>query len=77
MSAPAPDIASAIDELSGRFLGRFGIVAISDGEEDGREVIEVFVSGEVDGAREALPQQVAGFLVKVRSSGRIVPQAGT
>ncbi|MBE7449744.1 MAG: hypothetical protein HS111_12840 [Kofleriaceae bacterium] len=71
-----PDIAAAIDELAGRFLGRHGIVAISDGEANGQEVIEVFVSGDEAEARAALPPQVSGFPIKVRRGGRLAPQVG-
>ena len=77
MATSVPDIATVIEELSGRFLGRFGIVAISDADENGREIIEVFVAGDTAEAVESLPRSAAGFLIKVRRGGRIVPHAGS
>ncbi len=66
------DLAAIVDALAEKFLGRHGIVSISDGDDAGRMVVIVFVSGALEDATSALPKTVEGVPVIVRQSGQIV-----
>ena len=66
------EIGLAIEELSKKFLGRLGIVSISDDYENGEPTLLVSVNGEAGPAQSALPSDFRGFPVKVVLSGRLI-----
>jgi hypothetical protein len=73
MTEHEANLNEAIEELSQAFLGRLGVVAISDAEEEGRVVIHVFVAGDASDAARELPQSARGFRVLLKQSGNLRP----
>ena len=63
-----------IDELSERFLGRFGIVTIGDGDVGGTPVVVVFVAGSTDDAKRALPPEIDGVPIVIQAGGNVTTQ---
>lgn len=73
MSESDPDVATIIDDLTSRFLGQHGVVAVSDAVEGGRTVVFVFVNGSLDVARQHLPASEHGVPVVLRQIGGLEP----
>lgn len=73
MSAANEDVNAAIEELTGRFLGRLGVIGVSDEEEDGKPIAVLLVAGDASPLLDEVPHEVHGVRVCVRPSGRIVP----
>ncbi len=65
------DIEEVIDRLSTEWLGKKGVVGISDEEKNG-ELCIVFLVNQQDIERDNYPSEVAGYKVVVRPSGKIV-----
>lgn len=73
MAESDDDVTTIIDDLSARFLGQYGVVAISDAVEGGRTVVLVFVDGSLEAARQHLPDSERGVPVVLRQSGGLEP----
>lgn len=65
------NIKKAIDKLAEEWLGKKGVVAISDEEEEGELHIVFFVDSK-NIKNEDYPQDVKGYKVIVKPSGRII-----
>jgi len=76
----AQDSRRAVEALSAEWLGRMGVVSISDAVtsiQDGRQVgsIAVFVDGDPEPVRRAMPGHLMGFPIVVWQSFGLVRQA--
>jgi hypothetical protein len=74
---PESDIVQAVESLSSRWLGRYGIVSVADVYEPDGPAVLVLVNGDIDAAKGQLPAMTNGFRVLVRRSGPIVTHAHT
>jgi len=64
-------IEKVIDRLAEEWLGKNGVVAISDEEVEG-ELCIVFLVDLPDPREEDYPQEINGYKVIIRKSGQIV-----
>lgn len=66
-------LAAAVDALAERWLGKHGVISITDDCEAGHPRIVVFVSDSANDPDRNLPTEFRGFPVVVRTGGPIVP----
>jgi hypothetical protein len=72
---PVECVIAAVNSVSAAFLGRDGVVSVTDAMKDGRACVLVLVDGPLDGVLARLPQNVAGVPVFALRSGALRPIA--
>ena len=72
---PAECVIAAVNSVSAAFLGRDGVVFVTDAVKDGRACVLVLVNGPLDNVLARLPQNVAGVPVFALQNGALRPLA--
>ena len=72
---PAECVLAAVNSVSAAFLGRDGVVSVTDAVKDGRACVLVLVNGPLDNVLARLPQNVAGVPVFALQNGALRPLA--
>ncbi len=66
-----PNIEKVIDKLAKEWLGKKGVISISDSEING-ELCIVFFVNQPELERELYPSEVDGYKIIIKSSGKVV-----
>ena len=72
---PAECVIAAVNSVSAAFLGRDGVVSVTDAVKDDRACVLVLVNGPLDNVLARLPQNVAGVPVFALQSDALQPLA--
>ncbi|MCG8605100.1 hypothetical protein MJD09_08900 [bacterium] len=70
----ATTIQDAVDKASERWIDVEGVEAVGQGDLDGKECIDIYLSVSLGDLSIVIPATFDGFPVVVKESGRIVAQ---